>query len=108
MAALGGLSLGLMFSIAYLTETTGTRVEKAGYRAATAQARAGPCTAVPGRRADGEAAGGRGRAGVPLPPAPGPLSQRGSKYVTRSGRARNGLAHSDDAPVMGWASVTTT
>jgi hypothetical protein len=38
MAALGGLSLGLMFSIADLTETTGNRVEKAGYRAGTAQA----------------------------------------------------------------------
>jgi hypothetical protein len=38
MAALGGLLLGLIFSIAYMTETTENRVKKAGYRAGTAQA----------------------------------------------------------------------
>jgi hypothetical protein len=38
MAALGGLLLGLMFSIAYMTETTENRVKKAGYRSGTAQA----------------------------------------------------------------------
>jgi len=36
MAALGGLFLGLIFSIAYMTETTENRVVKAGYRAGTA------------------------------------------------------------------------
>jgi Family of unknown function (DUF5313) len=38
MAALGGLLLGLIFSIAYMTETTENRVKKAGYPAGTAQA----------------------------------------------------------------------
>jgi hypothetical protein len=38
MAAIGGLLLGLMFSIAYMTETTENRVKKAGYRTGTAQA----------------------------------------------------------------------
>jgi hypothetical protein len=38
MTALGGLLLGLIFSIAYMTETTENRVKKAGYRAGTAQA----------------------------------------------------------------------
>jgi hypothetical protein len=38
MAAMGGLLLGLMFSVAYMTETTENRVKKAGYRAGTAQA----------------------------------------------------------------------
>ena len=38
MAALGGLLLGLIFSIAYMTETTENRVKKAGYRPGTAQA----------------------------------------------------------------------
>jgi hypothetical protein len=38
MAAIGGLLLGLIFSIAYMTETTENRVKKAGYRAGTAQA----------------------------------------------------------------------
>lgn len=38
MAALGGLLLGLIFSIAYMTETTENRVMKAGYPAGTAQA----------------------------------------------------------------------
>jgi hypothetical protein len=37
MAALGGLLLGLIFSIAYMTETTENRVKKAGYRTGTAQ-----------------------------------------------------------------------
>jgi hypothetical protein len=37
MAALGGLLLGLIFSIAYMTETTENRVKKAGYPAGTAQ-----------------------------------------------------------------------
>ena len=38
----------------------------------------------------------------------GPPAHVASKYVTRSGRAVNGLAHSDGAPVIGWASITTT
>ena len=38
MAAMGGLLLGLMFSVAYMTETTENRVKKAGYPAGTAQA----------------------------------------------------------------------
>ena len=38
MAALGGLMLGLIFSIAYMSETTEHRVKKAGYPAGTAQA----------------------------------------------------------------------
>ena len=38
MTALGGLLLGLIFSIAYMTETTENRVKKAGYRPGTAQA----------------------------------------------------------------------
>ena len=38
MAALGGLLLGLIFSIAYMSETTENRVKKAGYPAGTAQA----------------------------------------------------------------------
>jgi len=38
MAALGGLLLGLIFSIAYMTETTENRVKKAGYPPGTAQA----------------------------------------------------------------------
>ena len=37
MAALGGLIMGLIFSIAYMTETTENRVKKAGYPAGTAQ-----------------------------------------------------------------------
>jgi hypothetical protein len=37
MTALGGLLLGLIFSIAYMTETTENRVKKAGYRTGTAQ-----------------------------------------------------------------------
>jgi uncharacterized protein DUF5313 len=37
MTALGGLLLGLIFSIAYMTETTENRVKKAGYPAGTAQ-----------------------------------------------------------------------
>jgi len=36
MAALGGLFLGLIFSIAYMTETTENRVVKAGYPVGTA------------------------------------------------------------------------
>ena len=38
MTALGGLLLGLIFSIAYMTETTENRVKKAGYAPGTAQA----------------------------------------------------------------------
>ncbi|WP_369137468.1 DUF5313 family protein [Modestobacter versicolor] len=38
MAALGGLALGLIFSVAYMTETTEHRVKKAGYPVGTAQA----------------------------------------------------------------------
>ena len=38
MTALGGLLLGLIFSLAYMTETTENRVKKAGYPAGTAQA----------------------------------------------------------------------
>ena len=38
MAALGGLIMGLIFSIAYMTETTENRVKKAGYPPGTAQA----------------------------------------------------------------------
>ena len=37
MAALGGLVLGLFFSLAYMTETIEGRVKKAGYPAGTAQ-----------------------------------------------------------------------
>jgi hypothetical protein len=37
MAAVGGLLLGLIFSVAYMTETTENRVKKAGYPAGTAQ-----------------------------------------------------------------------
>ncbi|WP_345771925.1 DUF5313 family protein [Geodermatophilus sabuli] len=36
MAALGGVALGLFFSIAYMTETLEGRVKKAGYPAGTA------------------------------------------------------------------------
>jgi Family of unknown function (DUF5313) len=38
MAALGGLILGLIFSLAYMTETTENRVVRAGYRVGAAQA----------------------------------------------------------------------
>jgi hypothetical protein len=38
MAAFGGLLLGLIFSVAYMSETTENRVKKAGYPAGTAQA----------------------------------------------------------------------
>jgi len=38
MTALGGLMLGLIFSLAYMSETTENRVKKAGYPAGTAQA----------------------------------------------------------------------
>jgi hypothetical protein len=38
MAALGGLLLALFFSVAYMTETTESRVKRAGYPAGTAQA----------------------------------------------------------------------
>ena len=38
MTALGGLLLGLIFSIAYMTETTENRVKKAGYAPGSAQA----------------------------------------------------------------------
>lgn len=38
MAAFGGLLLGLIFSIAYMSETTENRVKKAGYPPGTAQA----------------------------------------------------------------------
>lgn len=38
MTALGGVLLGLIFSTAYMTETTENRVRKAGYPAGTAQA----------------------------------------------------------------------
>jgi len=37
MAALGGLIMGLIFSIAYMTETTEHRLVKAGYPAGTAE-----------------------------------------------------------------------
>lgn len=37
MTALGGLLLGLIFSLAYMTETTENRVKNAGYPAGTAQ-----------------------------------------------------------------------
>jgi hypothetical protein len=38
MTAIGGLLLGLIFSVAYMTETTENRVKKAGFPAGTAQA----------------------------------------------------------------------
>jgi hypothetical protein len=38
MAALGGVLLALFFSLAYMTETTESRVKRAGYPAGTAQA----------------------------------------------------------------------
>ncbi len=38
MAAIGGVLLGLIFSLAYMTETTENRVMRAGYPAGTAQA----------------------------------------------------------------------
>ena len=38
MTALGGLLLGLIFSFAYMTETTENRVKKAGFPPGTAQA----------------------------------------------------------------------
>ncbi|SDF84913.1 DUF5313 family protein [Klenkia brasiliensis] len=38
MAALGGVALGLIFSLAYMPETTEHRLVKAGYPAGTAQA----------------------------------------------------------------------
>ena len=38
MAALGGLLLGMFFSVAYMPETTENRVVRAGYPAGTAQA----------------------------------------------------------------------
>jgi hypothetical protein len=38
MAALGGVLLGLFFSLAYMPETTENRVKRAGYPAGTAQA----------------------------------------------------------------------
>ena len=37
MAALGGIFLGLFFSLAYMPETTENRVKRAGYPAGTAQ-----------------------------------------------------------------------
>jgi hypothetical protein len=37
MAALGGVVLGLFFSLAYMPETTENRVKRAGYPAGTAQ-----------------------------------------------------------------------
>jgi hypothetical protein len=47
----------------------------------------------------------RPRSVTPL--SSGWAAQRGSNSVTSSGSAVNGLAHSDGAPVIGWASVTT-
>jgi hypothetical protein len=38
MAALGGILLALFFSLAYMTETTESRVKRAGYPAGSAQA----------------------------------------------------------------------
>jgi hypothetical protein len=38
MAALGGILLALFFSVAYMTETTESRVKRAGYRPGTAEA----------------------------------------------------------------------
>ena len=38
MAALGGILLGLFFSLGYMTETTENRVKRAGYPAGSAQA----------------------------------------------------------------------
>jgi hypothetical protein len=38
MAAVGGIMLGLFFSLAYMPETTENRVKRAGYPAGTAQA----------------------------------------------------------------------
>jgi hypothetical protein len=38
MAALGGVLLGLFFSLAYMPETTENRVKRAGYPAGTATA----------------------------------------------------------------------
>jgi hypothetical protein len=38
MAALGGILLGLFFSLAYMPETTENRVKRAGYPAGSAQA----------------------------------------------------------------------
>ena len=38
MAALGGVAMGLVFSVAYMTETTEHRLVQAGYPAGTAAA----------------------------------------------------------------------
>jgi hypothetical protein len=72
MAALGGLLLGLIFSIAYITETTEHRVKKAGYPTGAAQA-------VRDRAAVGKdaAAAGKRRAAA---------AKRAARYRARQGR----------------------
>ena len=72
MAALGGLLLGLIFSIAYMSETTENRVKKAGYPAGTAQA-------VRDRRAVG-------RDAVSAQRRRAAAAKRAARYRARQGR----------------------
>ncbi|WP_448616806.1 DUF5313 family protein [Modestobacter sp. URMC 112] len=72
MTALGGLLLGLIFSLAYMTETTENRVKKAGYPAGTAQA-------VRDRAAIGRAAAETDRRRAAA-------AKRAARYRARQGR----------------------
>jgi hypothetical protein len=72
MAALGGILLGLFFSLGYMTETTENRVKQAGYPAGTAQGARDRATAVRDAR-DSE----RRRAAA---------SKRAARYRARQGR----------------------
>jgi hypothetical protein len=72
MAALGGILLGLFFSLAYMPETTENRVKRAGYPAGTAQAARDRAT-----RAREVAEGERRRAAA---------ARRAVRYRDRQGR----------------------
>jgi hypothetical protein len=72
LAALGGVLLGLFFSLAYMPETTENRVKRAGYPAGTAQAARDRAT-----RAREVAEGERRRAAA---------ARRAVRYRDRQGR----------------------
>jgi len=72
MAALGGIFLGLFFSLAYMPETTENRVKRAGYRPGTA-------TAVRDRA-------GRERAAKDSERRRAASARRAARYRARNGR----------------------
>ena len=82
MAALGGLLLGMFYSVAYMPEAAEHRVKQAGYPVGTATAVREEAARV--REAGGQRppAGRRGEARRPLPGAPGPLSRARRGAVT--------------------------